>query len=286
MKILPFTITKSWNESIVTSHEVLDHFYPYYHRHSEIQISLIERSHGTLLYNNEMFAFKSGEVYLIGSDQPHLFRNPKLYYGKDHNDMTETYNVFFNTNGAMSALFDLPEWTATTAFLDRLGLGVVRAGRNQKIQTGIREIVATKGSRKIILFLDFLEELRRHVEVLSKKSGRDFSDLDGSRIGSVIQFLSQNYHREVTLADCARQVNLSNEAMSRYFKKRTGKTLISYLNDLRIHHACDLLHGNRDVSIRDVAYQSGFNNQTHFNRVFLKRTGTTPGRYRRLRTGM
>ena len=73
---------------------------------------------------------------------------------------------------------------------------------------------------------------------------------------------------------------MSIPAFCRYFKNTTGKTFVSFLNDFRIVYACKLL-GDEHGTIQAVAYDSGFNSVSQFNRAFKKYTGKSPTEYRK-----
>ena len=62
-------------------------------------------------------------------------------------------------------------------------------------------------------------------------------------------------------------------------KKRTGKTFVDYVNDVRIGYAAIRLV-EKDISISEIAYNCGFNNIANFNRVFKKSKKCTPSQYK------
>jgi len=68
----------------------------------------------------------------------------------------------------------------------------------------------------------------------------------------------------------------------RYFKQRTSKTYFSFLNELRIERACKLLLENKEMSISEIAEQSGFNNISNFNRQFKKIKQISPKEFKGL----
>jgi AraC-like DNA-binding protein len=73
---------------------------------------------------------------------------------------------------------------------------------------------------------------------------------------------------------------LSPGAFCRFFERSTGKSLFTYLKEVRIGFACKLLHES-DLNVADICYQSGFNNLAHFNNQFKEICKVTPGQYRR-----
>ena len=71
---------------------------------------------------------------------------------------------------------------------------------------------------------------------------------------------------------------MSTAAFCRYFKEKTGKTFINFVNEMRIAYACKLLIEGR-MSISQICFECGFNNLANFNRSFKKITGHTPSVY-------
>ncbi|MBK8054437.1 MAG: AraC family transcriptional regulator [Saprospiraceae bacterium] len=66
----------------------------------------------------------------------------------------------------------------------------------------------------------------------------------------------------------------------RYFIKVTNKTFTEFVNEFRIVHACKLLSEEKHT-ISEVCFESGFNNFSHFNRVFKLKTGKSANEYRK-----
>ena len=95
----------------------------------------------------------------------------------------------------------------------------------------------------------------------------------------VSKYLTRNFKDPVTLEMIARQVGLHPASLCRYFKKRTGQTVFEFLNGCRVRYAC-LMLVRSDLTISQVAFESGFNNLSYFNRVFKKSVGQTPSEYR------
>ena len=107
------------------------------------------------------------------------------------------------------------------------------------------------------------------------------SDHDITR--SLIEYIKTHSNERCTLGDAAVSLNFSLPYISRRFKKDTGKTFSSYLQDVRINNSCRLL-ANTDLPIETVANQVGYTDMKHFHQLFRERTGTTPRAYRTLKT--
>ena len=66
----------------------------------------------------------------------------------------------------------------------------------------------------------------------------------------------------------------------KFFKCHMGTGFIDYLNDYRLVMAERLLRSS-DNSVLEIAVQSGFDNLSYFNRIFKRKYGTSPGKYRK-----
>jgi len=91
-----------------------------------------------------------------------------------------------------------------------------------------------------------------------------------------LRYLEASFNAPVRLDDVAREAGMSVSCFARYLKKQTGMSFTAYLNSMRVAKARELLRTSSD-SMLQIALACGFGNQSHFNRVFRKITGTTPG---------
>jgi len=109
---------------------------------------------------------------------------------------------------------------------------------------------------------------------------RESDDFD--RFDRVHRYMIEHFRDDPGLEDVARLAGMTPSSFCKYFKKRTTKTYLGFLNEIRIGHACKLLLEDR-MTIAGVCYESGFNNVSHFNEQFRKVKGMTPGQYVRER---
>ncbi len=92
-------------------------------------------------------------------------------------------------------------------------------------------------------------------------------------------YVADHYREDFSMADLARDLNLSMSYMSVVFKRSTGRNFADYLNRYRISVAKDLLM-HTDKTISQIATDSGFISANTFIRTFKKIEGITPGQYR------
>lgn len=96
----------------------------------------------------------------------------------------------------------------------------------------------------------------------------------------VIRYLEAHYHEELSLDSLAKEMNFNKSYLCVAFKKDTQLTILDCLNTIRIRRAAELIVYS-EYSLSQVAEACGFASDSHFNRVFLKYVGITPGQCRR-----
>lgn len=101
-------------------------------------------------------------------------------------------------------------------------------------------------------------------------------------INRALHYLYNNYTERINVTNIADNLNLNRSYLSRIFKESIGMTIKEYLLEVRINHASDLLSMS-DLSIEEVALESGFTNPEMFSKLFKKERGKTPKEYRKER---
>lgn len=99
-------------------------------------------------------------------------------------------------------------------------------------------------------------------------------------IQNIRSYLDQHHHEMISLDSIAKECNISKYYMCHSFKRYTGQTIQQYITDQRMHSAQELLHYT-NLSIAEIALLVGFENASSFGKLFHKKTGATPGAYRK-----
>jgi len=121
--------------------------------------------------------------------------------------------------------------------------------------------------------------LLRHYTAFGSDGPRFSGGLSGQKLRLVKEFISDNYGRELNLAELAAVAGMSPFHFAREFKRTTGTTPHQYLIKYRIERAKALL-AESHLPLVEVGFRSGFSHQSHFTRLFHRVTGTTPHTYR------
>lgn len=279
-RVVSFNVPQTEHEVVRVQVDEVAHFYDQLHQHPEIQIMWIESGEGTLIAGDYVGRFQPGEIYVIGGGQPHVFRCDQEYYGETLK--ARSTSLYFNEKYFGKELWSSNELNSVREFAEasRRGLQLPADIATPMVEC-VRRIVNAEGLPRLIAFFTLLHLLTSSsgLKKLALLPGKLPGNEEG-RMNTILEFTFRESHRRIYLEEVAQRANLSVEAFCRYFKVHTRKTYISFLNEVRISHACQLLI-HRDLSVEQVCYQSGFSNVSNFNRMFKKITGKTPLAFRR-----
>jgi AraC-like DNA-binding protein len=100
-------------------------------------------------------------------------------------------------------------------------------------------------------------------------------------LAPAVSYVAANYGEKVRLSTAAKLCDLSRFQFSRNFKKEQGLTFRDFVVQLRIQRAAELMKQSRALSVTEAAFVVGFNDLSHFSRMFRRQFGVTPSHYRR-----
>ncbi len=282
MEAIPFTLPGSHERTINVVDYDGSHFYRHLHRHKEYQLMWIIKGTGTLIIDHIIHSFRDGDIFLIGPNQPHVFKSDEEYFEKDSNRVVKGLGLFFSTEDKFGQLLQLPELHALKVFMEDNVNGFVLSqtygNEIGDLLMALREREGAEQFSYLFALLNRLQVLERFARPLSTRKNKPvYSEEKASRIQRVYDYLLRHYQEEIPLDKVAKEANLTPPAFCRYFKKHTGKTFVSFLNELRINEACKkLIAPDREIQVSEIAYKCGFNSVTNFNRVFKRLKGISP----------
>ncbi len=283
MKVIQFTIPVAKDKSIHVQEDLLPHFYEHLHRHHEIQITWVIKGEGTLIAGNYMQPFEPGDIFIIGANQPHLFKSDAVYFEKNSKQQIHSLNIFFNHRGFITSLLEFPEMRNIKKFTDLCLHGFKASEQNAKaIADAMMKVQHATSAYRLAAFIELLQlmaNLKDWQYLNSESFEYAISDSEGLRMNDIYQYTMKHYTEDISLERIAAVAYLTPQSFCRYFKKHTQKTFVNFLNEVRINEACKRFMELDFDSIATIAYQTGFNNVVTFNRVFKNITGKSPREY-------
>lgn len=283
MKVIQFTVPVSNEGSVVIQEDILPYFYHYLHRHKEAQITLIIKGEGTLIVGNYTQPFKAGEIYIIGANQPHMFKGDARYFENLQEKNIHAVHIFFDQT-RLKPLFDFSEFEQVNKFLENAkGSLHLNAKYSEKVTNDILHICQLKGLERLLQFVYLLQFFSTQVTDWKSLStgfaSQPYTESEGIRMNDIFQYTIENYAKQISLVKIASVAHMTPHAFCKYFKRHTRKTYLSFLNEIRINEACKTLLKGQPESIAIIAYAVGFNSAITFNRVFKKIIGMSPSDY-------
>jgi len=272
------------NESFVVQAFDLSYFGTPWHYHPEYELVLIEASEGKRYVGNSVSDFRQGDLSFLGANLPHLYRNPPAYYEKDSPLRAKSIVVHFRESSLGKDFFSLPQLNKVKELLAKSAQGLdIIEPVSKEIVSRMRRMVHESGIRRLVLLLEILDLLSSASDcrVISGPGIVGQNVFDAGRLNSVLAFMAQNFHREISLNEVASMVYMTRTSFCRFFLTRTKRTFSEYLKELRLNHAASLLT-EKDMNISGIAVNSGYNNLSNFNRQFKKRYALSPQDYRQI----
>ena len=249
----------------------------FWHYHPEIELVYVNGGSGKRQIGSHVSYYQNGDLILIGANLPHCGFTDSLT-----NNDRETV-IQFSPDFLGKNFWEIPEMRNVRVLLERAKNGIVFHGEDKNlIGEKIEALSSLTNYKRLLGLLDVLNMLENAKDfTLLNAEGfvLDTELEDHNRINVIFNFVKNEFKRNIALEEIADVVSMTVPAFCRYFKKTTGKTFVQFVNEYRLVHAAKLLH-EKQISITDVCFESGFNNFSHFNKQFKKFTGKSPSVYR------
>lgn len=245
------------------------------HLHSEIELLYITK--GSLLCHTEHSAVpaKEGDVLFVNSHIPHFAE--VLTAGTDFimvqfgypTQVPEPfqYLVKYLSRTTYPCHVFLASQEETNFLVSKIGSLLVDSQKELRS----RGYLMNAKKYELLAFLHQNEFLTDESELLGQ--------INREAVLPMVNYINDHYSQPISLYDISSALNLHPNYLCRLFKKNTGKTLMDYLNFVRICQAETLL--NAGHSVAEVAELTGFSSQSYFNKVFKKHLVLTPSEYKK-----
>lgn len=273
MKVLPFSIPKPGFARLIYQEDHEPVFYNKLHQHKEIQISYLVKGSGTLIVADALKTYKTGDIFVIGSDVPHVFKSDE-----PRGEPSYMKSLFFDRESFGAGFFDLEETSELKLFFERSRLGMQVVGDQQPIRDIFDALAEASKLSRFIALLQILKLLTQ-VEVVPLSASDlslQLSSKDGQRLREVFEYTMQYYQNDIRLERIAEVANMTKTAFCKYFKKRTNKTYNQFLNEYRVEMVNKALQADSEESIAQLAYEHGFGSISNFNKTFKRLKGIPP----------
>ena len=250
-----------------------------YHFHPEYELTFILNGKGKRYAGTNMQDFYPGDFVLLGSNLPHCWKNEKPK-GKEK---VSSIVIQFQKDFLGNDFFEKPEMIKVASLLQKSSNGLHFTVKTEWFKHKMLELSEEKNTfTKMIFLLQLLNELsvtKSHLILHKQKPNAKFSITEQQRIHAVTAYIIDNFKNEVSLTAAAALINMTPQSFCKYFKRLTRKTFIEAVTDYRVDYAAQQLI-QTEHSISQVSFDSGFNDLSHFHKIFKTRMELSPLCYR------
>jgi AraC-like DNA-binding protein len=283
MKIMLQKLPRAHGSSFLVDRYESPNFETPYHQHHELEIVLCDGGHGTKFIGNQTAAYQEGDVDFLGKNLPHWYRANDQYYSSESDKKPASLVIHFVPEIFGETFWQLPEMKKVAQFINSSKSGF-SFGQTVKetIAQKMRAMLKKSASERLVALLEllqFMAETDDKTTMTADFEGTNNSK-DSNRMHLILDYLMTNFKNDIGLDQLATITNMSKASLCRYFKEKTKRTLVEYINALRLDFSCTLLV-QTDRLIIEICEQSGFNNLSNFNRQFVAKYGCSPKDYRR-----
>lgn len=284
MKPLLLKVSADPAHSFSVRHDVQPDINNRWHCHPELELIYFIKGSGTQFIGDSIKQFQPGDMVLVGSNLPHYWRFDDVYFGDGgETQSADTIVVHFNENFWGDQFLQLPENKLIKVLLERSKRGLQITGKTKEALAGILStMLKTDGAERIILLLSALNILAGSSLSFLTSIGfkYDHNDSESDRLNNIYEYSMRNFRKKIYLEEIAEVAGVSANSFCRYFKSKTRKTYSQFVIEIKVGYACKLLIENK-LNIKQLCYDSGFNNFSTFHKHFKQVTGKSPLMYQK-----
>lgn len=256
-----------------------------YHSHQQYELYFFHNGKCRYLINNQIHALRPGDIIALDGTElhkPHVIEETELY---------ERSMIHFSAAWIENSLKELKALYLLEVFRDFphqifriedkrcyneiIELGIELADLSKEEFTEAKEVEI-----KLVLMKLLLKVYQANRKpIVSMKEAKSEKDNYAEKIAT---YLQQHFTEKITIEILSEKLNISKSYISHVFKESTGYSVIEFLMDYRLVQAKFQIEvSGSKKTLKEIAYDCGFESDAHFNRFFKKKIGMTPNRYRK-----
>ncbi|UOY05934.1 AraC family transcriptional regulator [Muricauda sp. SCSIO 64092] len=254
----------------------------HWHYHPEMEICYVKQGRGKRIIGESIEDFESNDLVLVGSNVPHSWITDEQFNTSEKS--VEVFVIQFGIE-VFQRFEGMPEFYKIEQLLLQSGKGLFfRNPHATGLVTLLQHLSQAEGLGKLLKLVELLRAFTEHGDTVTlnptsyKMVHKKHQE---ERILKVCNYIHEHYRQTISITELADIVAMNNASFCRFFKRILGKTVVEYINELRISHVCNQIQNTGEPMYR-IAYDTGYSSIAYFNKQFKKSTGLTPTEYRSL----
>jgi AraC-like DNA-binding protein len=256
------------------------------HIHNEFEIFIVLKGSGIAKIKNKSYSIKEGDIFLINSGEVHSYMRDPLYtLDVEDTDDVPLFLFVQISNHCLREYFpqirttifnscNLRDYLSDEEANSMINL-LVQSAKIYFMEEPLYQLNVLSNIAKVLV--SCYKEVPHEIISEAQKTNLKQKNL---RVERIISYIDANFETQIRLQDLAEQENLSPTHFSHLFTSLFGVTFQNYVNIKRMEQ-CIRLMPNKEKTLLEISYESGFSDPKYMNRMFLKHYGVTPKEYRR-----
>lgn len=253
------------------------------HHHEEFELNLIQGGKGVKrIVGDHTEVIDDLELVLVGNNIPHGWFTNQYEWQEGMPEIREI-TIQFHHDLFDEKFLKRNQLYFIKSMMENASRGVVfSADTISRLLPRLLDLPNKSGFGSVLELMSILHELSisKNMRTISNSTFSDENiNYNSRRIEKVFSYFKEFYHQNITLEEVSKMAGMTEVSFSRFIKKRTGKTFVESLNEIRLGNASRMLIDTTQT-IAEIAYKCGFNNLSYFNRIFKNKNGCTPKEFR------
>ncbi len=283
MKISKIRLRQEPYKSFIV-HNEKDPFTPWHH-HPEYELVLIVQGQGRRMVGDHVSRFTKNDLVFLGPYLPHQWACDPEEGDSDNGPQDEAFVIQFTYDFMGNEFFEIPEHISLKRFLLESTRGIEISGKDKsKIISILNSMFDMNDNHRLYALFSIFEvmgSLSEYNFLASPGSINNLPTKDNDPMQLALQYILQNFQNKIRIQDLLELTNMSYASFYPSFKKAYLMPFKDYLLKVRVGYACKLLTDG-SMHISEIAYDSGFENLSNFNRQFKKIKDITPSQFQKL----
>ena len=254
------------------------------HFHPEIEVLFLVEGNGQCIAADAIVSFTKGDLFIFGTNVPHWFKSDNEYYeSSDSLHQSRSRYIQFTDKILPAGYMTMPGCAHIKDLIQNSSKGLKWTGCDDNyIIKKLQEMQDSSGFLRLHQLYGLLDHLGRSMHRFQNIASPSYTASTNSRDTNyhrVLNYVNHNFSSDITISKLADYVGMNSASLCRYFKKKSGLSIFSYLLEVRLAYAKEQL-AFTDCPISKIAYDAGFNSVPNFNTQFKKLINITPSEYR------
>lgn len=246
------------------------------HAHRNLEINFVQKGSCYMRFQNDVVRFNKNDIMIIYPEVPHFFgvdKSPASLMQLEFDlAIFPELNEQAGLSGQLTFVHNL--FTHSQKYL--------KISHHQPITQLISQVIDELNAQRLhyqpmvqLLYGQLFLLISRHIKETFK-----FTELQpNEHLSQALEFINIHFADELDMKSVAAHCQVSTRYLRKLFEQQLSTSPNQYVQQLRINKAKELMH-NKSLSIKEIAFESGFPNQPYFTRMFKQSTGLTPAAFR------